>query len=179
MAPYHHGHLRQALLNEARALIDEQGAGALTLRELARRLGVSHAAPLHHFADKRALLTAVATEGFERLADALEAVPASGDLVELGMAYVHTATTHRAEFSVMFRRDLIDGTDEQLRNAQARARAGLRTAVDGDTDRELAAWSIAHGLAQLVNQGALDAEITSEADMRRVLGVLAGPDRNT
>src|SRR5215211_3555766 len=68
---YHHGNLRRALLDEAIAVIGEAGPGAVGLRDLARRVGVSHAAPAHHFGDKRGLLTAVATDGFRRLAATL------------------------------------------------------------------------------------------------------------
>ncbi len=69
--PYHHGDLRQAVLDAAVAAITEAGPAAVSLRELARRAGVSHAAPAHHFGDKAGLLTALAAEGYDLLADAL------------------------------------------------------------------------------------------------------------
>ena len=69
--PYHHGNLRAALLASAERTLDEGGVGELSLRELARQVGVSHAAPRRHFADKQALLDALAEDGFERLGEAL------------------------------------------------------------------------------------------------------------
>src|SRR4029453_17263435 len=86
--PYHHGDLRVALLDAAAAVIDESGPAAVTLRDLARRVGVSHAAPAHHFADRAGLLTALATAGFTRLADAVEQVSPITDLRQAGVAYV-------------------------------------------------------------------------------------------
>ena len=70
--PYHHGDLRRALIDAAVGVIEHEGLAALSLRDLARRVGVSHAAPVHHFGDKAGLLTAVAAEGFSKLADALQ-----------------------------------------------------------------------------------------------------------
>ena len=91
--PYHHGDLRRALLDEAVASLRESGTAALSLRDLARRAGVSHAAPAHHFGDKRGLLTAVAAEGYRRLAGSLgttdETIPNLTDVgVEIGRAHV-------------------------------------------------------------------------------------------
>ncbi|WNG58448.1 TetR/AcrR family transcriptional regulator [Archangium gephyra] len=104
---YHHGDLRRALLDASLALIAEEGFGALSLREVARRAGVTHAAPYRHFEDKEALLVAVAEEGFrvmtarmrERMAR--ETSP-DGRLVACGVAYVLFAMEHPAHFRVMF-----------------------------------------------------------------------------
>lgn len=98
---YHHGDLRRALLAAALEAIEEVGPTALSLRDLARRAGVSHAAPAHHFGDKAGLLTALAAQGFDLLAQAL--VQAGDDLLEAGVAYVDFAVRHRAYFEVMFR----------------------------------------------------------------------------
>src|SRR4051812_42800509 len=101
---YHHGDLRRAVLDGALAAIEADGPAALSLRDIARRAGVSHAAPAHHFKDKAGVLTAIATEGYDRLAQSLrEANEKAGDLVESGTAYVHFAITNRAHFEVMFR----------------------------------------------------------------------------
>lgn len=175
VSPYHHGNLRPALLDEARALVAEEGPGSFTLRELARRLGVSHGAPAHHFPDKRALLTALATEGYERLADELERARDDG-LVELGLAYVRFASAHPADFAVMFRTDLLDPDDAALRSGEERARAALREGVrrargSDDPVVGVAAWSVVHGLAALRASGALADEpaVSGEAGARAVL----------
>src|SRR5918995_2060808 len=95
--PYHHGDLPRVLLEAAVEAIDESGPAALSLRDLARRAGVSHAAPAHHFGDKAGLLTALAIEGFNRLADALDASrEATGSLLESGVTYVRFAADNRA-----------------------------------------------------------------------------------
>src|SRR5215210_1552970 len=95
--PYHHGDLRRALLDAAVEAIAADGPAAVSLRDLARRAGVSHAAPAHHFGDKAGLLTAVAAQGYQLLADTLTAArQRSGDFLEVGVAYVRFAVDHRA-----------------------------------------------------------------------------------
>jgi AcrR family transcriptional regulator len=156
--PYHHGDLRRALLEAALQAIAEVGPAAVSLRDLARRTGVSHAAPAHHFGDKAGLLTAVATDGFERLAATLrEAYQATGSFLEVGVAYVRFAVTHRAQFEVMFRPELYRTDDPELVRARGAARALLYPpAADltnkADAERvgaAVAAWSLVHGLATL------------------------------
>ena len=132
---YHHGDLRAALLAAAVEVIDESGPAALSLRDLARRVGVSHAAPAHHFGDKTGLLTALATEGFELLAEALAPTRPPGDLVELGVGYVLFAVQHRAHFEVMFRPDLLHQDDPGLVAAQAGSQAALWSGVAGLPER--------------------------------------------
>ncbi|MFJ6165170.1 TetR/AcrR family transcriptional regulator [Micromonospora orduensis] len=158
---YHHGDLRRTLLAAAVEAIDEAGPTALSLRDLARRAGVSHAAPAHHFGDKAGLLTALAAEGFDLLAEALET---ADDLLAAGVAYVDFAVRHRAHFEVMFRPELYRADDAELVAARGRSGAALRSGVAtlstndtaADTDRDaLAAWSIAHGFATLWLAGAL------------------------
>jgi AcrR family transcriptional regulator len=152
---YHHGDLRRALLTAAAEVIAESGPAALSLRDLARRAGVSHAAPAHHFGDKKGLLTALATEGFTALADALaESWAQDGSFLELGVTYVRYGVTHRAHFEVMFRPDLYHEDDAALAAARQRAANALSAGVD-DRGAELAGWSIAHGFATLWNSGAL------------------------
>ncbi|MEV7984091.1 TetR/AcrR family transcriptional regulator [Micromonospora sp. NPDC085948] len=159
---YHHGDLRRALLAAALDAIEEDGQAALSLRDLARRAGVSHAAPAHHFGDKAGLRTALATQGFDLLAQELTA--AGDDLLAAGVAYVDFAVRHRAHFELMFRPELYRADDPELVAARGRARAALRAGVaslptngtPADTDRDaLAAWSIAHGFATLWLAGAL------------------------
>ena len=120
---YHHGDLRRALLDAAAEVIAEQGPAALSLRDLARRAGVSHAAPMHHFGDKAGLLTALATEGYDLLAAELaEEWAVTHSFLEQGVAYVRFAIRHRAHFEVMFRPDLYHAGDADL--VAARDRAG-------------------------------------------------------
>ena len=97
--PYHHGQLRQAILAAAVDALAESGPARLSLRELARRAGVSHAAPAHHFGDKAGLLTAVAVQGYELLGDALGGAAATGDFAEVGVAYVLFAASHPGHFA--------------------------------------------------------------------------------
>ena len=105
--PYHHGNLRVALLARAVEVVDERGAADLSLRELARDVGVSHAAPRRHFADRQALLDALAVEGFDRLGEDLRAaVDRAGSafdarLEQLAGAYLAFATHHAALLELM------------------------------------------------------------------------------
>jgi len=156
--PYHHGDLPRVLLDTATQAIAEVGPAAVSLRDLARRAGVSHAAPAYHFGDKAGLLTAVAVDGFERLAAALrEAYQTTGSFLEVGVAYVRFAVTHRAHFEVMFRPELYRTDDPDLVRARDGARsllyppaAAVANSPDGDEVRAaMAAWSLVHGLATL------------------------------
>ncbi|GIJ77332.1 TetR/AcrR family transcriptional regulator [Micromonospora phaseoli] len=124
---YHHGDLRRALLDVAVTAIEESGPAALSLRELARRAGVSHAAPAHHFGDRAGLFTALAVQGFDSLAEALDG--AGGELLDLGVAYVDFAVRHRAHFEVMFQPDLYRADAAEVRAARERAGAALRAGV--------------------------------------------------
>ena len=157
--PYHHGDLPRALLDAAVEAIAEVGPAAVSLRDLARRTGVSHAAPAHHFGDKAGLLTAVATDGFRRLATTLrETYQATGSFLEVGVAYVRFAVTHRAHFEVMFRPELYRTDDPELVRARDAAKtllyppaAEAANSSDGrdDVRAGVAAWSLVHGLATL------------------------------
>ncbi|MFC8424634.1 TetR/AcrR family transcriptional regulator [Streptomyces sp. NPDC057236] len=164
---YHHGDLRRAVLSAALDVIRSDGVAAISLRDLARRAKVSHAAPAHHFKDKAGLLTAIATEGFELLATALTVVPADTThrLREMGAQYVEFALGHPAHFEVMFRPQLLHGDDPELVAAKKRAFRALRSGIEGlpaasrpDARRAaLAAWSLAHGFATLQLSGSLPA----------------------
>ncbi|MFD6278540.1 TetR/AcrR family transcriptional regulator [Streptomyces sp. NPDC060209] len=176
---YHHGDLRRTLLTAALDVIAQDGPDALSLRDLARRAGVSHAAPAHHFKDRTGLLTAVAAEGYTLFADALTDAP---DLRERGVAYVRFAAGHPAHFQVMFRPELHRPDDPGLIAAKARATEALRAGVSGlpDTARGeddrlagIAAWSLAHGFATLLLSGNLDAPV-GDRDPEDVFRVLAG-----
>ncbi len=183
--PYHHGALRRALLDAALDAIAEHGPAAVSLRELARRAGVSHAAPTHHFRDKTGLLTAVAAEGWSLLADALEAVP-DREFAELGVAYVVFATAHPPHFAVMRAPGLVRADDPDLVAAQRRAGEALQTEPDGsprDRATALAGWAMVHGLSALLLEGMVSPDPGSDvrALARSVTGRLGGgkPSRTT
>ncbi|MET9516714.1 TetR/AcrR family transcriptional regulator [Streptomyces sp. NPDC002994] len=158
---YHHGDLRQAVLSAALDVIRTDGPAALSLRDLARRAGVSHAAPAHHFKDRTGLLTAIATEGHDLLTAALSD---AADLRDAGVRYVRFAVDHPAHFQVMFQPDLLRPDDPELLAAKARSYEQLRTGVatlpaGRTTDPEItgiAAWSAAHGFATLLLTHNLD-----------------------
>ncbi|MEV0581734.1 TetR/AcrR family transcriptional regulator [Nonomuraea sp. NPDC050310] len=178
---YHHGNLRRAILEAAVEAIGESGTATWSLRELARRAGVSHAAPAHHFGDKAGLLTAIAAEGFELFADTL--AEAGADFLDVGVAYVRFAVAHRAHFEVMFRPELYDRAAPEVAAARDRAgqilARGARTLPTGGVQgrtTSLAAWSMAHGFAELWLSGALPAELGDDpaAAVRPVLQVLTG-----
>ncbi|MDI1462956.1 TetR/AcrR family transcriptional regulator [Catellatospora sp. KI3] len=165
---YHHGDLRRTILSAAVDAITESGVDGWSLRELARRAGVSHAAPAHHFGDRTGLLTAVAAEGYQLLADALQA--AEPGFLEAGLAYIGFATEHPAHFTVMFQPALYRPDDDAVTDARERAGALLRAgaqAVAGErSDAEstaLAGWSIAHGFASLWLARALPAHTRADA----------------
>ncbi|WP_371606383.1 TetR/AcrR family transcriptional regulator [Streptomyces sp. NBC_01213] len=180
---YHHGDLRRALLTAALDVITQDGPDALSLRDLARRAGVSHAAPAHHFKDRTGLLTAVTAEGYALFADALAEAP---DLQERGVAYVRFAARHPAHFQVMFRPELYRPDDTELLTAKARATAELRAGVDHLPDAArgedarlagIAAWSLAHGFATLLLTGNLDGPVDGRdpAELfRSIAGFLFG-----
>jgi AcrR family transcriptional regulator len=158
---YHHGDLRRAFLDAAVEVIGESGPGAMSLRELARRAGVSHAASQHHFGDRAGLLTAVACQGYELLADALGR--AGGELLDVGVAYVEFAVSHRAHFEVMFQPGLYHADAPEVRAARERAGRALAGGLARMPARRgpasphapVAAWSIVHGFATLWLAGAL------------------------
>ncbi|GAB3167673.1 TetR/AcrR family transcriptional regulator [Myceligenerans halotolerans] len=166
---YHHGDLRRAMIAAAATAVGQRGPAGLSLRELARLAGVSHAAPAHHFGDKAGVLTAVAAEGFTLLAAALD--KARGDLLAAGIAYVTFAVDHPGHFAVMFDRSLLHGDDAGLRAAEEKASATL-TGLTPDAEAARAAWSVAHGFAALWLSGAIsgpDAATAAEPVLRRAV----------
>jgi AcrR family transcriptional regulator len=171
-------HLRDRILAASVALVQESGIGALSMREVARRAGVSHQAPYHHFADKEAILAALAEAGFRRLADALEAAPGADALEALthgGQAYLQFALEHPAHFRVMFRPELVELERYPTAQVEAeRAYAALETLVgrvvaegkmppEGAPGLLVLAWSFVHGLAALVLDGPLRHDESQEA----------------
>jgi AcrR family transcriptional regulator len=139
--------LRGAVLEEAGKILEEEGLGALSLRQVARRAGVSHNAPYRHFPDRDHLLAALVEEGFRMFADELTKRPRR----EMGEAYVEFALAHPQRFRLMF------GGTVKLENRDRRAyEALLQSFSDLGDDAQYAAaaaWSLVHGLAQLLLDG--------------------------
>ncbi|MFF2651786.1 TetR/AcrR family transcriptional regulator [Streptomyces sp. NPDC058045] len=166
---YHHGDLRHAVLTAALDVIASEGPDAVSLRDLARRAGVSHAAPAHHFGDRTGLLTSIATDGFEMLAGAL--AEADG-LRDAGVRYVRFATAHPAHFQVMFSPQLLRAQDLELVTAKALATQRLQVALSEIPEAgrgsdeglaRMAAWSLAHGFATLLLGHNLDDALAGRA----------------
>lgn len=176
---YHHGNLRQALIEAAEAELTEKGVEAFSLRGVAKRAGVSHAAPTHHFGDARGLLTALAAEGFTRFrASMLEAESQAAPdplsrMIAAGQGYIAFAARHPALFRLIFSSDRPDFADAALDRAATDAFLHLvenvrRLRDDGPTppsasplqDESLMVevtgiWAVAHGMADLMNSGRL------------------------
>ena len=180
---YHHGDLRRTLLAETASAIAEDGVAKLSMRALAKRAGVSNAAPTYHFGDKSGLLTALAAEGYDRLAEAMASV-GDGGLISRGVAYVKFALACPSHFTVMFQPRLLHDDDAELATARQRAWAALSVGVaqtrsGPDSDFGVAAWSLVHGYATLVLSGAVEPEDALK-QARIVAGQLAngaGPNR--
>src|SRR5690606_14182762 len=163
---YHHGDLREALLREGVALLQESGTEALTLRKLAQRLGVSHMAPYRHFSDKDALLAAIAATGFRQLKSRLEragsaAAPNGSALLRKGTAYVKFALDEPAMFRLMFGATRPAGQYDELDAARAEAFDVLIGEIPADLQPEArtmkarGCWALVHGLALLLLDGML------------------------
>lgn len=180
---YHHGDLRQAMIAAAEEVLAERGLGGFTLRECARRAGVSPAAPAHHFGNLTGLLTAIATLGFDDLATAMEAAVAAAEakghnrLAAIARAYVETALANPGRFRVVFGQRGIERDDPAFRAVATRAFGILvrevrlsrgrlpllpleekpaASALDPDLPEVLLAWSAVHGFSTLLIDGALD-----------------------
>lgn len=180
---YHHGDLRQAMLDAAEAVLAERGVGGFTLRECARRAGVSAAAPAHHFGNLAGLLTAVATLGFDDISDAMEAAAAQASatggcrLAAICQAYLETALARPGRFRVVFGRRELDTSDPEMQRAGTRAfgilvaetrahRTGPAapppgpppegTAAAPDFAEILLVWSLTHGFTTLLIDGQFD-----------------------
>ena len=161
---YHHGDLHRTLLTAAADLLSERGVAGFSLREVARRAGVSHAAPAHHFGDATGLLTAVAAEGFQHLytamSDALEAVSDPIDrLAALARAYVEIAIAYPGHSALMGRHELVSPDNQELRTWSSRSyellhdavvcvAEEINPAVDTDAATRLC-WAMVEGLLQV------------------------------
>lgn len=168
--PYHHGDLRETLIAAAAEIIEQGGMASFTLRECARRAGVSHAAPANHFASTEDLLAEVAARGFERFVAALdkaadaEAVQSADQrLMAMGRAYIAFARANPGVYGLMFRNARAFARSEHLMRASAAAWNQLHemvmqvTGENRDATRHKAAhvWAVVHGVASLLIDGRL------------------------
>jgi len=170
---YHHGDLRVALIKAGEAVLAETGVAGFSLRAVAKRVGVSHSAPAHHFGDAKGLLDALATEGFRRFIVAMEsrqAAEPSGDprqqLLASGLGYLDFAVSSPALFRLMFTNDKSDGKSEELSaaaeasfvhlaNGVARLRGVSPFKVPAAMTDVMSIWSMVHGFSELYISGRL------------------------
>jgi AcrR family transcriptional regulator len=171
MSTYHHGDLPGALLRAAGKMLEKEGLAGLSLREVARRAGVSHNAPYRHFPDREALLAGLAEEGFAMLGTELRKKPGR----EMGEAYVRFALEHPQRFRLMFGGQLTLERHQGLKSAARQAYEALVSAFRGQggiADPEkaaAAAWSLVHGLAHLLLDGHFPGK-KNEKFVREVIG---------
>jgi AcrR family transcriptional regulator len=181
---YHHGDLRNALIETARAMLTEGDTG-FTLRELARRAGVTPAAPYNHFRDKQALIAAVAAQGLARLRSRVERAMAASreqsaetQVAELVETYIRFAREFPAYFDLMFAPDVVANRTDELEAEAERTKEALRGFLrrlqavnvipDGDVDEQLRlVWSTAHGLTTLL-KGPIGLDVKTRDDRRRL-----------
>jgi|SRR5687767_14413322 len=164
MSTYHHGDLRTAVLAAAGKIVEDEGLAGLSVREAARRAGVSHNAPYRHFRDRDALLAALAIEGFAQLERALEG--RSGR--SLGEAYVRFAIGHPQRFRLMSASPRMSMFQGRFASTFAELAAGTEIAA-------AAAWSLVHGLAQLI----LDGHLKRDDDfVKKVIGAIRVAQRS-
>ena len=193
---YHHGNLRQVLLDAAAEAIEEQGLAALSLRALARKVGVSHGAPARHFPDKAALLTALATEALDRFRAAMHETGEAGDTAlaryrAIGRCYVRFAIENPAYFHIVGRPEFYSAGDEDFSRgyqeffdtmSEAAAAARLESEAQGLDPQTflIATWSLVHGLATLWLDGTLEdrvGPVDIEAIAGRAFDVLLAGER--
>jgi len=172
--PYHHGALRDGLLEAAERVLERDGLAGLTLRAVAREAGVSHAAPTHHFGDLAGLLSELAAIGFRRFSAAMAAASAAAAMpMEKGMAsakaYVRYALAHPGMYGLMFRTERLDMTRPSLREAADASFAGFAGGVGDYRQEQIStetltlqqagalthAWSLVHGFTTLLLDGRL------------------------
>ena len=173
-APYHHGALRDALLEAAERVLEREGLPGLTLRAVAREAGVSHAAPTHHFGDLAGLVSELAAIGFQQFNAAMAAAGAAdGPAMEKAMArakaYVAYARAHPGMYGLMFRTERLDMSRPSLKQAAGASFAGLAGAVGASRQEQIfdqalsldqaaaiaRAWCLVHGFTMLLLDGRL------------------------
>jgi AcrR family transcriptional regulator len=189
------GVLRARILRASIELIEEEGLAHLSMREVARRAGVTHQAPYHHFADREAILGEIAEQGFRLLCERMETVAREnprgtpqrevGRLIALGETYVEFACKHPAHFRIMFRPELVDlercpGAKAEGDKAFSTVQRIVHEAIEGGVpampnEEALVAflWSAGHGLACLLLDGPLAMEMPDTAREAQIAGVMS------
>jgi AcrR family transcriptional regulator len=200
VTPYHHGALRDALLEAAERVLERDGLAGLTLRAVAREAGVSHAAPTHHFGDLTGLVSDLAAIGFRQFNAAMAAAGSiGGSGLEKAMArakaYVAYAQAHPGMYGLMFRTERVDMTRPSLHEAASASFAGLAGAIGASRHEQISeqalsldqaaaiarAWSLVHGFTMLLLDGRLsdilrrlpkgtNAEILLDAMLKSTVG---------
>jgi AcrR family transcriptional regulator len=187
---YHHGNLRPALVEAALPLLATYGTTGLSLREVAKAAGVSHAAPYRHFRDKTALLEAIAAAGYARLMQACQQAEKrfshdpQKQLTEAGMAYLLLAAENPEIIRLMFGGFSLDNCGEELKQAAQNAFQSLRKIVENGQkagmykkaetlDLTLASWSMVHGLSMLITSGPLKGMASSKRRVKKLGDVVS------
>jgi AcrR family transcriptional regulator len=172
--PYHHGALRDALLQAAERVLERDGLAGLTLRAVAREAGVSHAAPTHHFGDLTGLVSELAAIGFRQFNAAMAAsctpdTPYPGKGMARAKAYVAYAQAHPGMYGLMFRTERLDYSRPSLHEAAETSFSGLASAIAASRHEQIErehltldqaaaiarAWSLVHGFTMLLLDGRL------------------------
>lgn len=189
---YHHGDLKNALINAGVEILAKDGVSGLSLRKVAGRAGVSHSAPYSHFADKQALIAAISTEGFRQLYERMSAVAEEYkttpfmQLIEVAWAYVQFALDDRDRFKVMFsgvlekEKEYSEFVAESQRNFQlvkmiveANQVAGVLRSGASDL-AALSAWGIIHGFVMLLLEGQIPHAILEQKSLRELVELQLG-----
>jgi len=184
---YHHGDLKNALINAGVEILAKEGVSGLSLRKVASKAGVSHTAPYSHFADKQALIAAISTEGFRQLYERVEAVAEeyktrpSRQLVEVAWSYVQFAMDDRDRFKVMFsgvlekEKEYPEFVAESQKNFQlvkmiveANQAAGVLRSGPSDL-MALSAWGIIHGFIMLLLEGQISHAVLEQLSLREMV----------
>lgn len=182
---YHHGDLRRAVMNGALELARTSGVETLSLREIARRIGVSTAAPYHHFKDRQSLLMDLAIESYQNLLDRmLQACAAAPDTQNevraAALSYLHFGREHRTEYAIMFAGEysghpraveMMAVADACLDLVRAPIAKLANLGPEEAAEAAFSAWSLLHGILQLDQKGILR-ESPAEQDRLAIKGVL-------
>jgi AcrR family transcriptional regulator len=184
---YHHGDLKNALIKAGIEILSKEGANALSLRKVAQRAGVSHAAPYAHFADKQALIAAISTEGFNRINEKLEEAIQShqGDplrqLVEIAWAYTRFAMEDPDHFKITLSGVLEKGKEYPAFVAVSKKGFGMVEQVVADCQKAgvlgpgptdavaVSVWSLVHGFVSLLLESQISHTLTERMNARQML----------